>query len=254
MNTERPDSTDREIFQRCQEEREERALPALLAGRPRIDEILSTELEAPGSDQRGGVNLIVRPPTEVLERAARIQSRLRAVEPLQYYCPAEDLHLTLVEMGHGRTLPEARRLAQRVSAAMGDLLADALPFWLDCPRLGFDEGGAALNFLPVSDALQATRRSIVERLEKLGVDVQSRYPAQSAHITLMRYTNRLGSQPADWVRLLRSLSPGPSLRWCVTTVWLTQGATWYGMRSRVSNEGPFPLRWRQEVPGEAPGD
>jgi len=254
MNAERPDSTDREIFEQRLEERKERSLPALLAGRLRIDEILKTELEAPGSDQRGGVTLIARPPAEVIERVSRIQSRLQAVEPSQYYCPAGDLHLTLVEICHGRTLSEARLLAQRVSAAIGDVLAEASRFWLDRPRLGFDDGGAALSFQPVGAALQSTRRSIIERLGKLGVEVQSRYPAQSAHVTLMRYTNRLRSRPADWVRRLQSLSPGPPLRWCAARVELTHGAIWYGMRSRVSVEGPFPLPGRQQEPRDARGE
>lgn len=242
------------VFLQRLEERKERAIPALLAGRPRVDEILRSELEAPGSDQRGGVNLIVRPLADVLGRASRIQSRLQALEPSQYYCPPGDIHLTLVEICHSRTLSEARTLAESVLGAMGDLLAEASPFWLDCPQLGFDEGGVALSFMPVGDALQSTRRSIIKRLEQLGVGAQSRYPAQSAHMTLMRYTNRLSSLPADWVGWLRSLSSGPSLRWRVASVWLTHGATWYGMRSRVIIQGPFQLPGRQQEQREPRGE
>jgi len=248
MSSESLSDTGRAVFRRLLEERMERALPALLAGRPRIDGILRSELETPGSDQRGGVNLIVRPPAGVLEGASLIQSRLQTLEPAQYYYPADDIHLTLVEICHSRPLSEARLLAGRLAAAMGDLLAEASPFWLGQPLVGFDEGGVALNFMSLDDALQSTRRSIINRFEQLGVDARPRYPAQSAHITLMRYTNPLRSHPADWVRHLQNLSLGSSHRWRADTVWMTHGATWYGMRSRVSIEGPFQLPRRGHVP------
>jgi hypothetical protein len=75
-----------------------------------IDQRLTEELQNPGSDQRWGVNLIVRPPPKLIKQIAAVQGNLRTKEPEQYYYPSYDLPLTFLEICSGMEPLEAQSI------------------------------------------------------------------------------------------------------------------------------------------------
>jgi hypothetical protein len=87
-----------------------------------VDDILRRELQAPGFDRRCGVNLICRPPREIIHCVGGIQACLAAVEPDQYYYPAGDLHLTLFEISHGEPLEDVEKDARKLITCVSELL------------------------------------------------------------------------------------------------------------------------------------
>lgn len=204
------------------------------------DPILAEEVRAPGADQRYGVNLIACPPLPVVEAIAAIQARLSALEPGQYYYPASDLHLTLVEVCSSQGRDAVEQLAAAISQIVPDLVAEAPQAVLARPLLGYDRRACALNFVPVDHGLQTLRAHLVAQLAGEGIAIAPRYPAQSAHVTLMRYLRPLTADRAGWVSVLESISP-PALEWRVDSLWLTWGATWYGRTGRVQMHGPYAL-------------
>lgn len=131
-------------------------------------------------------------------------------------------------------------LASVVRQIVPDLVAEAQPAVLAHPLLGYDGRACALNFVPVDHALQAVRAHLVARLASAGIVTAPRYPAQPAHVTLMRYLQPLKLDTASWVKVLETVSC-PALEWQMDSLWLTWGATWYGRTSRIQMRGPYML-------------
>lgn len=208
---------------------------------PVVDKILVQELNSPQTDMRCGVNIICRPAIDVVEYIVSIQEYLRVFEPDQYYYPPSDLHLTLVEICHSRTPEDVSHIAAAVRSGVSRIAALTPLPKVDSPMLVFDSHAVALNFLPNDDALQKARQSILEALVSLGISVDARHEAKSAHVTLMRYITALRSTPEEWVSNLLNVPPKQELVWSLSPVWLTWGANWYGMRSRIEEMGPIQL-------------
>jgi hypothetical protein len=202
-----------------------------------VDEVLARELAHPGSDSRHGVNLVCCPGPGLIEKIAAIQRRLSEFEPGQYYYPPNDLHLTLVEICHSRSEAEAASIAHAVQSLAPSFLARERPAALHSPELVFDEKAVAVRFLPCDDRLQQLRASIREHLAAHRVVGDPRYPQRSAHITFLRYLEPLRTPAEAWFDLLGDCRIELDRPWVLDEVWLTWGATWYGMASRTK-KGP----------------
>jgi hypothetical protein len=213
---------------------------SLMSG-PVVDKMLVQELDHPHTDMRCGVNIICRPTIDVVRYMVSIQEYLSGFEPDQYYYPSSDLHLTLVEICHSRPPEDAFFIAGVVGSEISRIAAMTPLPKVDSPMLVFDSHAIALNFLPTDDALQNARQSILEGLSNLGISMDSRYETKSAHVTLMRYITPLRSASEEWVSNLINLPPTPTLEWLLSPLWLTWGANWYGMRSRIEEIGPIHL-------------
>ena len=213
---------------------------SLMSG-PVVDSILVQELRSPHTDMRCGVNIICRPTIDVIEYIVSIQKYLSVFEPDQYYYPPSDLHLTLVEICHSRTPEEVAGIASAVRSEIRRIAASTAPAKVDSPMLVFDAHAVALNFIPADDALQNARHSILQGLTNRGISVDSRHETKSAHVTLMRYIAPLRSSSEEWVSNLVNVPAKPELAWLLSPLWLTWGANWYGMRSRIEEVGPIQL-------------
>jgi 2'-5' RNA ligase len=227
------------FLQNIMQRRQEGQL-SLMSG-PVVDTILVQELDSPRTDMRCGVNIICRPTVDVVDYIVSIQEYLRVFEPDQYYYPPSDLHLTLVEICHSRTPEEVFHIADVVGPETSRIAATASVPKVDSPMLVFDSRAIALNFLPADGTLQNTRQSILEGLVNIGISVDSRHEAKSAHVTLMRYITPLRSESEAWISNLLNVPAKPNLAWSLSPVWLTWGANWYGMRSRIEEIGPIQL-------------
>jgi 2'-5' RNA ligase len=205
------------------------------------DARLIQELRTPGADQRYGVNLIVRPSPPVIAYIRALQQRLRAREPDQYYYPADDLHLTLIEICSSQPQVDVERLAAAVAQALPAVLESAPSALLVRPLLGYDRRACVLHFLPANQALQSLRRHVVNQLAAHAFSVAPRYVPQSAHVTIMRYLQPLHTDPTAWIETLAQAAPASTVEWQLESLWLTWGATWYGMQARTQMRGPYPL-------------
>jgi len=205
-----------------------------------VDETLAGELRSPYTDQRYGVNIIVRPSVDISEYICFIQNQLRTQEPDQYYYPVETLHLTLVEICFSRPQNEAVHIGQTVAAKIKSVLHPVPVFQVKEPMLTYDARACALKFTSTS-GIGNVRRLITERLRTESVEIEQRYQSESAHITFMRYTRPLSQDWTQWLTLLLALSQKKDIVWSIGEAWLTWGATWYGMRSRIQEFGPCPL-------------
>jgi hypothetical protein len=213
----------------------------LLSTGPSIDEVLCGELSSPGSDMRYGVAFISRPSPVVIDYIISIQDLLRKLEPDQYYYPPSDLHLTILEVVHNRDPEESSSIAQHIQARIDGIIPKGKDPILDSPILVFDAAGCALGLLPFDDTLQEVRANIRERLLSINISVAPRYAAETAHISFMRYTSPLKSDLDYWMSTLSSIRFPSQLTLRLSAVWLTWGANWYGMQSRIRQAGPYPF-------------
>jgi hypothetical protein len=207
-----------------------------------LDDILVAELSSPRADQRFGVNLVARPSQVVIDNIVAIQNYLRKWEPLQYYYPPQDLHLTFVEICFGLSFEQASSVAATVQQIAAEVLGGLPIPQMDSPILGFDAKGCALNFLPLDEGLQTARLLVLNRLRENGIQFASRYPPRSAHISIMRYIAPLRVESDEWVKFLVDAPQPVQIVWTISELWLTWGANWYGMRTRIKEVGPYRLQ------------
>ncbi len=234
--------SDREAFRQTRAEYKNKGERDVLSTGIVLDEVLIRELREKGSDIRHGVNLICLPNQTIVNQITTLQRQLFQYEPTQYYYPGRDLHLTLIEICHSRAEEEAQHLASAVQSIVPFFLeGQQPPAVLDDPVLIHDSRGAALNFLPRDEQLQHLRQALRDELALHGITIASRYAATSAHITLLRYITPLTTPAEKWVDILRDAKSTILAAWPLQSVWLTWGATWYGMESRMSRYGPMKI-------------
>lgn len=204
----------------------------------RPDRALAEELARPGSDRRLGVSLVLRPPPTLTEAILALQGQLRAMEPDQYYYPAGDLHLTLLELGSGLDAPSAAALARAAEGALPRALEGLGPLRLDGALARCDAEAGFVRLLEVP-GLEALRRDLAGRLGAAGVAIRPRYLNDFAHVSICRYLAPLRGEWSAWEAAFRCL--GPCAPWRVTEAWLCEGATWYGRRAGLRERGPYLL-------------
>jgi hypothetical protein len=204
------------------------------------DPVLIRELEEPGSDVRHGVNLIARPPRQIMTEIERIQEAMRRVEPDQYYYPLPDLHVTAFEIAHS-VRPEEAEVVAKGTDLRAALSEKTLPsFVLYSPTVMFRERGTVLRFEP-DEGFSSLRAVIANTTAALGISVIPRDTLMLPHVTFMRYLRPLTVSDSVWLNVLRDIRLEPTLTWAVKELWMTWGATWFGMRSRIREHGPYPL-------------
>ncbi len=200
---------------------------------PMIDERLLEELRSPGADNRFGVNVIARPPAAVRKLIRDLQTQIQKRDPGQYFYPEPDLHLTVFEIVSGADANAGTQLEQQVRREIGEAMKSPPHVRLSNPHVRIDEAAAAVSFTGGLEQMEAFRNHLAARLTEKQIRCAPRATSPSAHVTFMRFL-----KPS----MLGSTSfPVPKLEWDLNEVWMTAGATWYGMRARIREIGPFEL-------------
>jgi 2'-5' RNA ligase len=206
------------------------------------DEILAEEARGGRPDGRYGVNIVARPPESVVALIRDFQSGLRRVDPRQYFYPASDLHLTILEIRHGHSRPIDAPVVARIASAVRKASAEMPAPQLADGRVGFDGATVTLHGFPGDERLQRLRERMIRALEEARIPFEPRYRRDTAHVTFVRYLEEV-SDPAAWARHLRDFQERVHpMAWDVEAVHVTAGATWYGRSDRLERFGPFPLR------------
>lgn len=214
---------------------------AIRASGIEVDELLAKEVASPGTDQRFGVNIITRPSPAVITEIKRLQNHLHALEPDQYYYPAQDLHATILEIAFCIPMPEVIQLVERINQSLPTLMQGLPSPVLEVVCLGFDPKGCALSFVPRDTALQELRAELKSRLESLGLQLMSRYLLTAAHVSLFRYIQPLETEKNQWADYLAGTLVDPRLTWEISSLYVTYGAIWYSSHTRIQSIGPLAL-------------
>lgn len=154
-------------------------------------------LAFPGTDTRMSLSLLIRIAPSVSGRIAEYLEELKAAEPDLYYYPAEDFHITVMDILRGipnRPIPE--NIADYAACAK-QCAKEIEPF-----RIRFD--GLTMNDNVVmvkgyyEEALETFRRRFRQALRENGLSLEERYETYSAHISVVRIPVRL-THPEQFV-------------------------------------------------------
>ncbi|MCA1928341.1 2'-5' RNA ligase family protein [Rheinheimera sp.] len=186
------------------------------------------------NDSRYGVTLLARPSEQVKQQIQQHLAELMLLESAQYYYPASDLHLTilsLISCYAGFTLSQIDTAAY--VELVEEVLADAAPFRLHfrgitaSPSCVLVQGffdGQELN------QLRAKLRSAFG-LSTLQHSIDQRYVIQTAHMTVLRFTQ----QPANPALFLQKLKAFTSVDFgsCVIDQLELVGNDWYQRQQKT---------------------
>lgn len=147
------------------------------------------------ADDRMGLSLVFRPAAPVAARIAAHTALLRQSEPTLYRYPAQDLHVTVLDVlkgEPGRALPAD---VERYIACIKACCRRARPFAVE-----FDGMTASSSVLMVkgfyADGLAQVRAAVRRELTRCGLAPEERCQTVSAHISAARVTDRLRAPQA----------------------------------------------------------
>ena len=201
---------------------QQKGAAALRRGEPAIDPYLNH----PETDTRMAVALVIRPPEIVQQNIRQALHTLAADFPELYYYPADDLHITVLDILRGRPgleKPSPALLAQ-YKACLTQTLEQLPPFSICLKGLtasdgailvkGYDDGG-----------LEVLRTALRPALKAAGLPLEEHYETTSCHVTAARFPQKI-HDPAGLLARIEQLSECYLRTFKVTEVELTYH-NWY---------------------------
>jgi hypothetical protein len=131
--------------------------------------------------------------------------------------------------------------AQLLMSCIGDLVKDLPQFEVSISGVILSDRSCTLRLAPDEYYLEYVRNTLRQRLARFGYSAPPRHSQYSPHITFVRYLQPLRTSFDTWRSLLDVRLIVAPMTWSVSELWLTWGATWFGMQSRITQHGPFGL-------------
>ena len=196
-------------------------------------------LNHPEADTRMAVALVIRPPEAVRGRIRHTLDELAKDFPELYCYPADDLHITVLDILRGRPGLEkpSHTLLSQYKTCMESAVLPLEPFSIRCRGLTFS--GGALMVQGFDDGgLEALRASLRPALRAAGLPLEERYETTSCHITAVRFPEKL-RKPAGLLARLEQYADTDFGTFEVADAELTYH-NWYDSKK----EGLFTLSWK----------
>lgn len=144
----------------------------------------------PSEDTRRSLTLVIRPDRETAAKIVSYIQQIRASEPSLYLYPAEDLHITVMDILGGipgRELPDELEAYIR---CIGQSAGQIPPF--DICLEGMTASAAAAMVCGYYETeLERLRVQLREQLKSRQLPLEERYKTTSCHLTAARVTDRL---------------------------------------------------------------
>jgi hypothetical protein len=218
---------------------------------PILQKITDPTLDPGFTDPRHSLVFWARPPLPVKTLISEIQARLQTIAPKLWIMPADNLHMTVLEVTHSVTEPEINAITKALEPAikaMTDITNPDHRARLIKPFLSHDRAALALSFLPAAkEGLPSTqepgrkqdadgftyhhlRRAVYAQSMTTPVKIQSRYIVPSAHVTIGRFLTQKDHDTAEkmkkWVEEIDSIN-----EWLKEEFWpkddgIKEGGEW----------------------------
>ena len=175
----------------------ERGTACIRAGGERVD----PWLRHPKQDTRMGITLLIRVSGEVQAPILEMERALAAVEPHQYYYPASDFHITVLDLlaaTPGFVCTDA--LTEDYDRILTRALPLFKPFSISFRGMIPSESAILVKGY-YDDTLMRIRQEVRRALRDEGLPLQERYETISCHVTIARFAGPL----RDRIGLLRVL-------------------------------------------------
>jgi 2'-5' RNA ligase len=153
-------------------------------------------LQCPERDTRMGITLLIRIPGEMQGRILAMEQELLAVEPHQYYYPASDFHITVLDLlaaTPGFVYTDA--LVESYDRVLARTLSLFGPFSISLCGILPSEGAILVKGY-YEKALTQIRQMIRQALRDERLPLEERYETISSHVTIARFAARLQNRAA----------------------------------------------------------
>jgi 2'-5' RNA ligase len=175
------------------------AFQKLSRGEADLDTLLDSE-----HDTRRGITLLARPPARITSLIEALLADFQQLEPTQYYYPTSDIHLTILSIiscYQGFTLDAID--PEKYKQAVRTILQHTSPFRIRFTGLTASLGGIIVQGFPEDTGLQSLRNQVRRYFQASGLQqsIDQRYSIQTAHVTVVRFRNKL----ADPARLRQAV-------------------------------------------------
>lgn len=181
---------------------QQKGTAALRSGNLNIDLCLNN----PETDTRMAVALVIRPPESVQQNIRQVLNAIAANFPELYCYPADDLHITVLDILRGRPGLEkpSPALLSQYKTCLARTLEQVPPFSICFKGLtasdgailvkGYDDGG-----------LETLRAALRPALKAAGLPLEERYETTSCHITVARFPQKI-HDPTGLLNRINQLS------------------------------------------------
>ena len=146
------------------------------------------------NDDRYGLTLIVRPDENTRKKMMEFTNELSKIEPLQYYYPFSDIHITILSI---ISCTAGLKLENRMVSDYIDLIHKQLReigrFELNMEGITASPSCIMIRGYPKGDTLNSIRNRLRSafKLSDLEQSLDQRYLLQTAHTTVMRFRQPL---------------------------------------------------------------
>lgn len=159
------------------------------------------------ADDRYGLTLLIRPTLEIRLRISEMLRDLHPFAPDQYYYPVSDMHITalsIISCQPGFTLQQidTSEYIQTIRSAVDQIT----PFQINFRGLTASPSALMICGYPENESLNKLRNLLRTSFEKTSLyhTIDKRYKLQTAHITALRFSNKL-SDHENFVQKLQSI-------------------------------------------------
>lgn len=157
------------------------------------------------ADSRRGTTLLARVSGEALVKILLFMDELKAVAPDQYYYPASDLHLTVLSIiSCHKEFQDAPTNDRNYLNLINKCLKEIPPLEIHLSGITASPACLMIQGFPKNDSLQIIRDRLRTAFKQSALkhSIDSRYPIETAHTTVMRF-----QQPqSDLTHFLRFIS------------------------------------------------
>jgi 2'-5' RNA ligase len=160
------------------------------------DILIDEGLAGDGRDFRLGISLII--PIRSLSNAyGDLVASLNRIDPAQYCYPYDDLHITVFDLIKvGNTYKRNEELENSFLTIAREAVKSIRPFKIRLEGIVFSREAGLIQGYD-DNALIEIRKQIRKLLINNGIKNEERYESESAHITFVRFENRL-SRPKEY--------------------------------------------------------
>lgn len=155
------------------------------------EEHIDHYLQVPDSDHRMGLTLLVTLEGEVIDHFKGVHGALQPIEPYQYYYPASDIHITIMDMvGAKEGFKFDRNLIRQYQEIFEQVIPTIPQFKVHFKGVT-TSNGAVIAKGYYDPALYQLRESVRYMARKRNIFMEERYESFTAHSTIVRFKDKM---------------------------------------------------------------